>query len=124
MPQRVAFVGRDMIGLVAFDFVLRVFCRGVMRVPFVIEVFGVNGDDGSADSAGFGIPADVIAYLECLGHGACTLLAYSLKYQTGRQATIPARACKAKTIKADFGLRASHLKAKNAITGICSAISN
>jgi hypothetical protein len=40
-----AFMGRDMIGLVAFDFVLRIIFRGVMDVTFVVEVSRVNGND-------------------------------------------------------------------------------
>jgi hypothetical protein len=41
------FMGRDMIGLVAFDFVLGIIFRGVMDVTLVVEVSRVNGNDRS-----------------------------------------------------------------------------
>jgi hypothetical protein len=41
-----ALVGGDMIGLVAFDFVLWIILRGVMRIALVVKISGVNGDDG------------------------------------------------------------------------------
>jgi len=47
MTKGLAFVSSDMISLVAFDFVLRVICRGMVRVPFVLEIPGVNLDNRS-----------------------------------------------------------------------------
>ena len=61
-------VGRDMIGFVAFDFVLRIVFRSVMDMTFVIKVRGMDGDDGPCHAAGFGIPAYMIAYLESPTH--------------------------------------------------------
>jgi hypothetical protein len=64
--ERAALVRRDMIGFVAFDFVLRIVFRSVMDMTFVIKVRGMEGDDGPCDAASFGIPAYMIAYLESL----------------------------------------------------------
>ena len=50
----------DVIGLVAFDFILRIIFRRVMRMPLVVEIGVMNLDDLAADPASFGIPADVI----------------------------------------------------------------
>ena len=44
--ERAALVGRDMIGFVAFDFVLRIVFRSVMDMTFVIKVRGMDDDDG------------------------------------------------------------------------------
>ena len=68
MPEGAALMGRDVIGLVALDLVLRIGLRGAMRVPLVIEIAGVNCDDGARDMAGLGIPSDVIPDLEFPGH--------------------------------------------------------
>ncbi len=62
--QRLALVGGDVVGFVAFYFVLRVVFVGVVSVAFVVEVFRVHLDDLAADAAGFGIPAYVVADLE------------------------------------------------------------
>jgi hypothetical protein len=62
--ERATLVGRDMIGFVAFDFVLRIVFRSVMDMTFVIEVRGMDGDDRPCHTASFGIPAYMIAYLE------------------------------------------------------------
>src|SRR6516225_12091391 len=66
--RRAAFVGRDMIGLVALDFVLRIVFRSVMHMTLVVEIRGVDGDDGPRHPACFRIPAYMIADLEPLGH--------------------------------------------------------
>ena len=44
--ERPALMGRDMIGFVAFDFVLRIVFRSVMDITFVIKVRGMDSDDG------------------------------------------------------------------------------
>src|SRR5215469_11910542 len=72
--ERAALVGRDMIGFVAFDFVLRIVFRSVMDMTFVIKVHGIDGDDGPCHAASFGIPAYMIAYLESLIHLSDSLL--------------------------------------------------
>src|SRR5690242_10858110 len=63
MIKSAALMGRDMVGLVALDFILRIVRRGVAHMTLVIEIMGVNGDDGSRDSTGLGIPSDMIADL-------------------------------------------------------------
>jgi hypothetical protein len=67
-------MGRDMIGFVAFDLVLGIVFRGTMRMTFVVEVPGVNGDDGPGHPTGLGIPAYMVADLESLGHRANPLV--------------------------------------------------
>jgi hypothetical protein len=62
--KRAAFVGRDMIGLVALDFVLRIVFRSVMHMTLVVEIRGVDGDDGPRHPACFRIPAYMIADLK------------------------------------------------------------
>ena len=51
---------RDMVCLIAFDFILRLIRVGVMRVSFVVDVVRVNPDDPAADTSGLGIPGHVI----------------------------------------------------------------
>ena len=52
--QRRALVYRDVIGLVALDFVLRVVGAGVVRVALPVEVLLVHLGDVPAHVAGFG----------------------------------------------------------------------
>jgi hypothetical protein len=66
--QRAAFVGGDVIALVAFDFILGIVRRGVMHIALIVEVAGVDGDDRPRDMAGLGVPSHMIANLEPLGH--------------------------------------------------------
>src|SRR6266851_5965828 len=60
----------DMIGLVAFDLVLRVVRAGVMDVALIGHIFGVHPHYPACDPACFGIPAHVIADLEYSRHDA------------------------------------------------------
>jgi len=71
MPERAALVQSNVAGLVALDLILRIVRTGVMDVTFIIHVLCVHPHNTAAYPAGFGVPADVIADLECLGHGAC-----------------------------------------------------
>jgi hypothetical protein len=57
-------MGGDVVGFVAFYFVLRVVDGGVVSVTFVIEIFGVNFDDPATDASSFGVPTYVVADLE------------------------------------------------------------
>jgi hypothetical protein len=57
-----------MIGLVAFNLILRIVGTRVMRIAFVICVACMNLDDAAADMTGLGIPGDVIADFEALAH--------------------------------------------------------
>lgn len=58
----------DMVGFIAFDFILRLIWSGVMRVSFVIYVLGMDLDNFPADMSGLGIPGDVIADFETFRH--------------------------------------------------------
>jgi hypothetical protein len=62
-------MGRDVIGLVASDLILRIILRRVMGMALVIEVAEVDGDDGSRYPAGLGIPAYMIADFKFPSHG-------------------------------------------------------
>ena len=66
--ERTALVRRDVIGLIALDFVLRLVWRGVMRVALVIEVRRVHRDDGSAHAPRLGVPPNVVTNRELLTH--------------------------------------------------------
>ena len=59
---------RDVVGLVAFDLVLRIIRGGAMRVTLVAEVAGVNFRDRSADMTCFRVPPNMIADLEFVRH--------------------------------------------------------
>ena len=58
----------DMLGFIAFDFILRLVRTGVMRVPLVIHVSRMDPDDPAADMPGLGIPRDVITGFEAFSH--------------------------------------------------------
>jgi hypothetical protein len=60
----------DVIGLVAFDLILRGVPGCVMRIPFVPGIFRMDFCDLSGYLAGFGIPADMISHFEPSGHNA------------------------------------------------------
>ena len=70
MIERAALVGCDMIGLVTLDFVLGIVRRGVMHIPLVVEVTGVDGDDRARHPAGLGVPGHMIADPETSSHRA------------------------------------------------------
>jgi hypothetical protein len=61
-------MGRDMLGLVAPDFILRIVLARVMCIAFEKEVLGMRLDDGAADTARLGIPSDVVADFESCAH--------------------------------------------------------
>ena len=42
-----ALMGGDMVGLVAFDFVLGIVFRGVVSMALVVKILGVDDNDGS-----------------------------------------------------------------------------
>ena len=68
MPQCFTFVQSDVIGLVAFDLVLRIILARVVDIAFVVHVARMHPHDMAADPAGFGIPTYVIADFEDLCH--------------------------------------------------------
>jgi hypothetical protein len=61
-------MGCNMIGPVAFDFVLRIVFRGAVHMTLAIEIAGVDGDDGPRHPTGLGIPTYMIADCEPLSH--------------------------------------------------------
>src|SRR6185312_6983211 len=50
--QHPTFMHRDVIGLAALDFILRIVLARVMGVPFVVSVLCMDLDDLAADMAG------------------------------------------------------------------------
>ena len=60
---------RDMVCLIAFDFILRLIRVGVMCVSFVVDVLCMDLNNPAADTSGLGIPGDVVAdfetFLQC-----------------------------------------------------------
>ena len=64
-----AFVHRDVVGLVALDFILRFIRARMMGIALVIHVAGMHTDDRSADVPGLGVPSDVITDPESPVHG-------------------------------------------------------
>ena len=73
MPQCLPLVHSDVIGLVAFNLVLRIVLARMMDVTFVVHVTRMHLHDTAADPAGLGIPGDVIADFECLRHNPMLL---------------------------------------------------
>src|SRR5438552_1956021 len=67
-PQGGPLVQGDMVGLVAFDFVLGLVLAGVVDVSFVVHVLCVHLDDFPADPPGLRIPAYTVTHLESLCH--------------------------------------------------------
>jgi hypothetical protein len=66
--QRRAFVHRDVVGLVALEFVRRIILARMVRVPLVLNILCVHPDDGSADVPGLRVPGHVIADFACARH--------------------------------------------------------
>src|SRR5712692_10097864 len=67
-PQRAPLVQGDVIGLIAFDFVLRFVLAGVVDVSFVVHVLRMHLDDFPADPPSLRIPAYTVTHLESLCH--------------------------------------------------------
>ena len=63
-------MGGDVIGLVAFDFILGVVFRGVTPMTLVVKIFGVDGDNSPRDPTRLGLPVYLIANLERFSHRA------------------------------------------------------
>jgi regulator of nucleoside diphosphate kinase len=66
--QHRALVHRDVVRLVALDFILRVILAGAVHMSFVINVLQVDPDDLAAHVSCFRIPSYVIANREPLSH--------------------------------------------------------
>jgi hypothetical protein len=58
----------NLIGLAAFDFILRRLGSRMMGVALVVEITRMHADDLPADAPGFRIPADAIANSESFSH--------------------------------------------------------
>ncbi len=58
----------NVVGLIAFDQVLRCISRRMMHVPLEFHVRSDPFDDDSADMARLGVPSDMVADLESFGH--------------------------------------------------------
>jgi hypothetical protein len=58
----------DMIGFVAFDFILRLILAGVAGMASVIGIADMDLDDPATDMSSLGIPGNVIADLEVFAH--------------------------------------------------------
>lgn len=70
----------DVIGPVAFDFVLRIVCARVMGVALIGQIPGVHLDDGAAHVSRLGVPGHVISSLESFGHELGRHLARYMAY--------------------------------------------
>ncbi len=57
-----------MICLIALDFILRIVFRSMMYIPLIVEVSGVNRNNGARHPSSFGVPAYMISHLEFLNH--------------------------------------------------------
>lgn len=68
-PQCTTLVHGDMVGLVAFDLILRIALARMMYVTLVVHIALVHPHDPTGDQSSFGIPTDMIADLEYLCHG-------------------------------------------------------
>src|SRR5271157_1309910 len=66
--QRRAFVHRDVVGLIALDFILRIIRSGVVYVSLVINICCMHRNDLAADAPGFRVPGHVIADFELSWH--------------------------------------------------------
>lgn len=59
--QRRTFVHRDVVGLLAFELVLRIFRCRVDRVSFELDLRTNDANDFSRDASCFGVPTHTIA---------------------------------------------------------------
>src|ERR1700737_5017902 len=61
LPERRPLMHRDVIGLIAFDLVLRFILTRMSRVAFERDAGSNDSADPAADSASFRVPAHVIS---------------------------------------------------------------
>jgi hypothetical protein len=86
-----ALMSRDMIGLVAFDFILGIVFRGVTYMPLVVEVLGVDSNDCPRHPTRFGIPTYMIVDLEPLSHLVDSSLTNTLIRRPDTWLSLPAQ---------------------------------
>ncbi len=67
--KRYAFVHRNVVSLIAFDFILWIILVRVMYIALVDNIFFVHFDNFSADVPGLRVPRHVIADFEFVSHG-------------------------------------------------------
>ena len=68
--QSGSLMQRNVIGLIALDFVLRVVFARMVNIPLVVNVFCVDLHDPAANASSLGIPGYVGAYFEAFGHAS------------------------------------------------------
>ena len=68
LVQRRALVHGDVLGLVAFDLILRLIFARVAWMSLLLGVAGVDLDDPAAHMPGLRVPTDVIADFELRAH--------------------------------------------------------
>jgi hypothetical protein len=68
LRQCMAFMHRDVFGLAALDFILRIIFARVVSVSLVINVLCMHFDDRAADMASLGVPRHLIAHFEPFRH--------------------------------------------------------
>lgn len=61
-------VGRDVVGLVALDLVMRLVLARPATMPLVVEVLRVDLGDRARHLSRLGVPADVVADIEVRTH--------------------------------------------------------
>lgn len=69
MLQSRSLVNGDMIRCVTLDDVLRFVLRSMVHIAFDAYVGHDFLDDDATNSAGFGVPFNVVTALKCFGHG-------------------------------------------------------
>ena len=68
--QRRAFVHRDVVALIALNFILRVILACMMRIALVSKVRCVRLNNLSRDVPSLRVPSNVIADFEFVRHGS------------------------------------------------------
>jgi hypothetical protein len=77
--QSGALMQRNVIGLIALDFVLRVVFARMVNIPLVMNVFCVDLHDPAANASSLGIPGYVGTHFEAFGHATAPRLAIDLE---------------------------------------------
>ena len=86
--KRRSFVGRDMIGFITFDLILRVVGGAVPRVALVVHILRMNARDRASDLTRFGVPANVITDRESVSHGLLLSLRLICNTWTGEASQV------------------------------------
>src|SRR5262249_8282070 len=85
LAQYLTFMQCDVIGLVAFDLVLRIVRTGVMYIAFIVYILGVHPHYPAGDPARLGIPAHMIADLEHSRHDSRASTLGELREPTSKE---------------------------------------